>query len=331
MDALPTADDVADAAARIAGHAFRTPLLRNPRLDAATGATVHLKPENMQRIGAFKFRGAYNALSRLPGDVRAAGILAASSGNHAQGVAEAARLLGVPATIVMPHDAPLVKVAGVKRAGGQIITYDRAHEDRQTVSQRVHDAQGGIFIHPFDNPDVIAGQGTVGREVADDMAATNADVDVVVVPCGGGGLTAGICLSIHDRYPKAAIYAVEPEAFDDTARSFRSGVREVNAHAAGSVCDSLLSPQPGEITFAINHAHLADVVTVSDTDACAAVAFAWDALKTVVEPGGAVALAAVLGGKIPVAGRTVVIVLSGGNVDAELFAEILAAPRHFNA
>lgn len=323
MQDAPTYTDIEQAAERIAKYAVRTPLLASPRLDEITGGTVHLKAENMQRIGAFKFRGAYNAVSRLPGDLVQDGIVTTSSGNHAQGIAEAARLCSVPATIVMPADAPEVKVAGVQRSGGTIVYYDRASEDREAVARDLIAGKGGTFIHPYDHPHIIAGQGTAGLEVVADMQAAGRDIDFVLVCCGGGGLTAGTCLSIHEHFPAAEIYAVEPEDFDDTARSLRSGTREQNAQTAGSICDALLSPSPGELTFPINKAHLAGVLTVSDAEARQAIRFAWDALKTVVEPGGAVALSAALTGKIDLSGKSVVVLLSGGNIDAALFADII--------
>ncbi len=319
----PTFADIEAAAQQIAGQAMRTPLLTSSRLDTFTGGTVHLKAENMQRVGAFKFRGAYNAVSRVPEDAARDGIVTTSSGNHAQGIAEAARLCGMPATIVMPEDAPEIKVAGVQRSGGKIVTYDRANEDREAVAHRLLEQDGGVFIHPYDNPHIIAGQGTAGLEVAQDFRAANQAIDTVLVPCGGGGLTAGTCLAIHAFFPHAKIYAVEPEGFDDTARSLASGKRERNSTSAGSICDSLLSMSPGELTFPINTAHLHDVLVVSDDEARTAVRFAWDALKTVVEPGGAVALAAVLTRKVNVEGQSVVVLLSGGNIDATLFAEII--------
>ncbi|MGI9406691.1 MAG: threonine ammonia-lyase [Hyphomicrobiaceae bacterium] len=327
MPTTPTIADIHAAATRIAPHAVRTPLITNARLDDKLGARVRLKAENMQRVGAFKFRGAFNAVSQVPADEASAGILTTSSGNHAQGIAEAARLCGVPATIVMPTDAPDIKVAGVKRSGGAIVTYDRATEDREGVAEKLLAERGGVFIHPYDNPHIIAGQGTAGVEITEDMEAQGDGIDTVLVPCGGGGLLAGTCLAIHDRFPEAKIYAVEPHGFDDTARSLASGQRETNPVTAGSICDALLSRSPGELTFRINKAHLADVLVVTDDEARAAVRFAWEALKTVVEPGGAVALAALLSGKIDVTGQTVVAILSGGNIDAQLFAEIITDDR----
>jgi len=326
MKHLPTFPDIQDAAKQIAQHAIRTPLLTSARLDARTGARIWLKAENMQRIGAFKFRGAYNAVSRLADAEKCRGIVTTSSGNHAQGIAEAAHLCGVPATIVMPADAPAIKVAGVERSGGKIVKYDRASEDRDAVAERLLADEGGTYIHPYDHPHIIAGQGTAGLEVVEDMRASDQTIDTVLVCCGGGGLTAGICLSIHEHFPDAEIYGVEPEDFDDTARSLASGQRERNDQTAGSICDALLSRSPGELTFAINKEHLAGVLTVSDDDARRAVRFAWEALKTVVEPGGAAALAAALESKIDLAGRNVVVILSGGNIDESQFAEILTNP-----
>ncbi|MEL6287295.1 MAG: threonine/serine dehydratase [Pseudomonadota bacterium] len=327
----PDFDDVVRAGEQIAAHVVCTPLLRSDRLDAATGASVFLKAENLQRMGAFKFRGAYNAVSRLTAEEKAGGVLASSSGNHAQGIAEAARLVGADATIVMPSDAPKVKVAGVRRAGASIRFYDRNTQDREQVASALREEIGGTFVHPFDHPHIIAGQGTAGDEAMRQMADAGQQVDVVVVPCGGGGLTAGVALAVHAHFPSAEIYAVEPAGYDDTARSFRAGERMRNAKTSGSICDSLLSPSPGEITFAINAQHLNDVVTVTDDEVRSAVAFLFDALKTVVEPGGAAALAAVLFGRVASEGKNVVVLLSGGNVDPDVFADIVARPHGIDA
>ena len=323
MAERPTVDDIRRAAERIAGHAVRTPLVPSPALDEATGARVLLKCENLQRTGSFKFRGAYNAIAALSREERERGVVAVSSGNHAQGVAEAARLFGIRATIVMPADAPAVKRERTIRSGGRIVDYDRAREDRDTVAARFIAEHGGVLIHPYDDPNVIAGQGTAGLEIAEDCAAVGLRPDVIVIPCGGGGLSAGVGLAVRDRFPAAAIVLVEPEDFDDYGRSLREGRIAVNAAAAGSVCDALLAPSPGSIGFAINRANQASAVAVSDAEALVAVAFAFHELKLAVEPGGAVALAALLSGRVDAVGRTVVVVLSGGNIDEAVLRKAL--------
>jgi threonine dehydratase len=321
--ALPTIDDVHAAAERISGHAVRTPLISSPSLDQATGARVLLKCETLQRTGSFKFRGAYNAIAALSREAREAGVVAVSSGNHAQGVAEAARLFGIRATIVMPTDAPAAKRERTIRSGGRIVDYDRASEDRDAVAARVIAEHGGTLIHPYNDLNVIAGQGTAGLEIAEDCAAAALRPDVVAIPCGGGGLSAGVGLAVRDRFPAAAIVLVEPEGFDDYARSLREDRIVANAAMSGSVCDALLAPSPGSIGFAINRTNAAYAVAVSDAEALAAVAYAFRELKLVVEPGGAVALAALLSGRFETAGRTVVLVLSGGNVDEAVLQRAL--------
>ena len=321
---LPTVADVRRAAERIAGHAVRTPLISNPFLDEQVGGRVLIKCENLQRTGAFKFRGAYNALAALPRETRSHGVVAVSSGNHAQGVAEAARLFGVRATIVMPSDAPEIKRLRTERSGGRIVAYDRASEDRDAVVARFIAEHGGTLIHPFNNFHVIAGQGTVGLEIAEDCASAGVKPDAVLVPTSGGGLSAGIGLAVRDGSPETGIVVVEPEGFDDFRRSLAAGEILANERSAGSVCDALLISQAGALGFAINRANGATGVAVSDAEALAAVAFAFRELKLVVEPGGAVALAAVLSGKVETRDRTVVVVLSGGNIDGAMLAEALA-------
>jgi threonine dehydratase len=321
--ALPTVADVRRAAERLAGLALPTPLLSHPLLDEMTGGRILLKCENLQRTGSFKFRGAYNAIASLEPKVRAQGIVAVSSGNHAQGVAEAARHLGVSATIVMPTDAPAMKRARTFRSGARIVDYDRASEDREAVAARLLAEKGGTLIHPFDNPQVIAGQGTVGLEVVSAAVGLGITPETILVPCGGGGLSSGIGLAVREAWPEVEIVLIEPEGFDDYGRSLKTGEILANAAASGSVCDGLLSLSPGQIGFALNRAHLARAMTVSDTEALAAVAFAFKDLKQVVEPSGAVALAALLSGRFDARGRTVVLVVSGGNIDAELLNRAL--------
>ncbi|MEX0853861.1 MAG: threonine/serine dehydratase [Bauldia sp.] len=321
---LPTIADVRMAAERIAGHAVRTPLVSSLLLDQRTGARVLLKCENLQRTGSFKFRGAYNAIAAMSRQARARGVVAVSSGNHAQGVAEAARLLGIHATIVMPADAPLIKRQRTERSGGRIVDYERANEDREAVAARIIGARGGVLVHPFDDANVIAGQGTIGLEIVADCAALGIRPDVAIIPCGGGGLSAGIGLALRDGVPSIEIVLVEPEGFDDYGRSLSEGRIVANRAAAGSVCDALLAPAPGRIGFALNRANGAVATTVSDKAALAAVAFACRELKLVLEPGGAVALAALISGRIDCRGKTVVVVLSGGNIDEALLSRALA-------
>jgi threonine dehydratase len=322
--ALPTAADVDAAAGRLAGVALRTPLISSPVLDAAVGARVFLKAETLQRTGSFKFRGAYNKLSTIPQDRRAGGVVAYSSGNHAQGVAAAAQILGMPAVIVMPSDAPRPKRERTAALGAEVVLYDRDREDRAAIARDIADKRGAVLVPPFDDPMVIAGQGTTGREIVEDLAALGLKPDVVVVGASGGGLIAGIALAIKARVPDAKFYSAEPEGFDDTARSFKSGKREVNPRMSGTICDALMTNTPGAITFEINRRLVGEGIAASDAEVGRAVAFAFRELKLVVEPGGAIGLAALLAGKLDVKGKVVVGVLSGGNVDAELFHRLVA-------
>ena len=321
---IPTAADVDAAAARLMGVALRTPLIASPVLDAAIGARVFLKAETLQRTGSFKFRGAYNKLSTIPHDKRAGGVVAYSSGNHAQGVAAAAQILGMRAVIVMPSDAPRPKRERTAALGAEVVLYDRDHEDRTAIARAIADKRGAVLVPPFDDPLVIAGQGTAGREIVEDLAALGLEPEVVVVGASGGGLIAGIALAVKARFPDAKFYSAEPEGFDDTARSFRSGRREVNPRMSGTICDALMTNTPGAITFEINRRLVGAGVTASDAEVGYAVAFAFRELKLVVEPGGAIGLAALLAGKVDVKGKLVVAVLSGGNVDAELFSRLVA-------
>jgi threonine dehydratase len=322
--ALPVSSADIDAAARVlAPFAVRTPLLSSPALDERTGAKVFLKPEMLQRTGSFKFRGAFNKLSSIPAGSRGGGVVAFSSGNHAQGVAHAAQILNMQATIVMPADAPLSKRQRTKAFGAEVVLYDRDREDREAIARDIAGKRGATLVRPYDDPFVIAGQGTVGREIAEDMAALGITPDIVVAPASGGGLIAGVATAIKARYPQAMVMSGEPEGFDDHARSLRAGKREPH-HAEGrTICDALMATIPGEITFAINSRLLTQGITASDAEVGTAVAFAFRELKLVVEPGGAVGLAALLAGRIDARGKNVVIVLSGGNVDADLYARLI--------
>ncbi len=322
--ALPTAADVDDAARRLAGVALHTPLLTSAALDALTGGRTFLKAETLQRTGSFKFRGAYNKLASIPPDQRSGGVVAFSSGNHAQGVAAAALLLGMRCVIVMPRDAPRAKRERTAALGAEVVLYDRARDDREAIAGDIAARRGAVLVPPYDDALIIAGQGTAGREIVDDLAALGLAPDVIVVTASGGGLTAGIALAVKSRVPSAALFTAEPQGFDDHARSFRSGRREENAALTGTICDALMARMPGKMTFAINQSLVGAGVVVSDEEVTAAVAFAFAELKLVVEPGGAVALAALMHRKVDVKDKIGVAVLSGGNVDPELFSRLVA-------
>ena len=319
---LPVFDDVLAAAARLAGHARRTPLLGGTPLDESTGGRILLKLETLQHTGSFKFRGAYNRLAQIPADRRGAGVVAFSSGNHAQGVAAAARLLGIPATIVMPADAPRVKMRNTLALGAEVVEYDRLHESRESIAARIAEQRGAVLVPSFDDPDIIAGQGTVGLEIAEQAAESGA-LDDVVVCTSGGGLVAGTALAIRALSPATRIWSAEPAGHDDHRRSLASGRRESNEPGTRSICDALLAPESGVLTFEINRRLLAGGLAVTDQEVRAAIAYAARTLKLIVEPGGAVALAAVMAGRIDARGRTVAVVLSGGNIDDALLREVL--------
>jgi threonine dehydratase len=324
LTAPPTAADVDAAARRLAGVALRTPLVSSPVLDAATGARVFLKAETLQRTGSFKFRGAFNKLSSIAPEKRSGGVVAFSSGNHAQGVAHAAKLLEMPSVIVMPLDAPRPKRERTKAFGAEVVLYDREKEDREAIARGIAEKRGATLVPPYDDPFIIAGQGTAGREIMEDLTALGLAPDVVVIGASGGGLAAGISIAIKARAPDAKIYTAEPEGFDDTARSFRSGKHEHNERLSGTICDALMSNTPGKITFDINRKLIGEGITATDAEVARAVGFAFRELKLVVEPGGAIGLAALLAGRPDVKGKVVVAVLSGGNVDPELFHKLVA-------
>jgi threonine dehydratase len=321
---LPTAADIEAAVKRLAGVAVRTALINASVLDDAIGARVFLKAETLQRTGSFKFRGAYNKIASIPSERRAAGVVAYSSGNHAQGVAAAARLLGMCATIVMPADAPKAKRDRTLALGAEVVPYDRNTEDRAAIAKAIMAERGATLVPPYDDPLIIAGQGTIGAEIVEDLARLSLQPEVVVIGASGGGLAAGISLGVKARVPSAKLYVVEPEGFDDTLRSFASGKREANARMSGTICDALMSNTPGELTFPITSKLIGAGMTASDAEVGRAVRYAFEELKLVVEPGGAIGLAALLAGKLDVKGKVVVGVLSGGNVDAEMFARLVS-------
>ena len=320
---LPTAADVVAAHARIASHIVRTPLLRHPLLDERAGGTVLLKAEPLQRTGSFKLRGATNAVLQLTDAERRAGVVAYSSGNHGQALASAAAAVGAAATVFMPVDAPRIKVESTRRWGATIIPYDRATEDRAALAAAHVERTGAVLVPPFEHPHVIAGQGTLALEMAQDAAAAGLRMDALLVCASGGGLVAGCALAMEGASAETEVFAVEPEGWDDLARSLAGGAL-VPAAGGSGLCDALLVPVSGALTFAINRTRLAGGVVVSDDEVLAAMAFAFTHLKLVVEPGGAVALAALLSGRFSARGRVVGAVLSGGNVDPAVFAQALA-------
>ena len=312
------------AQARLAGHARRTPLLSSPFLDEIAGRRVLVKPECLQHTGSFKYRGARSALSALDPDTRARGVIAYSSGNHAQGVALAAREFGVPCVIVMPSDSPRLKLDNTAALGAEVVQYDRASEDRDALGARLAAARGLTLVKPFDNAEVIAGQGTAGLEIAEDVQALGIEAADVLVCCGGGGLTSGIALALEADAPGLRARPVEPEGFDDVARSLRTGRVERNARRAGGLCDAVITPQPGEMTFPIMARLCGPGLVVSDAKTLHAMALAFRRLKLVAEPGGAVALAAALFHGAEIAGEAVICTVTGGNVDTGVFRDALA-------
>ena len=325
---LPTFADLLAARRRLGTLACRTPLIEHPALNARVGGRVLLKAENLQRVGAFKFRGAYNKVAQVDRKAFPGGVVACSSGNHAQGVAAAATLLGFRSAIVMPADAPRLKIERTRAFGAEVVAYDRVKEDRDAIARALCASRGAAYVHPFDDVDVIAGQGTAGLEMMEQAEAIGASPDIVLVGASGGGLISGVSIAVKEKSPSTVIYSVEPAGFDDLARSLESGAHERNAALSGSICDALLAVTPGELTFEVAKRNLAGGLSVTDEEAKAAVRYAFEELKLVVEPGGAVSLAAILAGKLPLQGKTVAAVLSGGNIDPSLFAEIIQDQRH---
>ena len=316
--------DVEAAARRIAGHAVATPLVESPALGERIGARCLLKLETLQRVGAFKFRGAYNRLVQLSPGQREAGVVAFSSGNHAQGVALAANLLGIPALIVMPSDAPAIKVEATRGYGAEIRLYDRLTESREAIAAAIAAERGAVVVPAFDDPMIVAGQGTVGLEMVRQAQAQGAELDMVIGPASGGGLLAGVSLAVKALSPRTEIWAVEPAGFEDLRQSLEAGERVTIKPQGRSLCDALESPFPGEITFPILKRNLAGAVAVTDAEVAEAMRYAFATLKLVVEPGGSVGLAALLAGKVKAPpGGTVGIILSGANVDPELYARVI--------
>ena len=316
--------DIEAAAGRLRGVAVETPLLESPALNARAGLRVLIKPETLQRVGAFKFRGAYNRLVQLSTKERARGVVAFSSGNHAQGVALAAQMLGIPALIVMPADAPKVKAEATAGYGAEIRFYDRLTESREKISAEIAGQRGAVLVPAFDDPHIIAGQGTVGLELVRQAGALGVTLGAVAAPCSGGGLLSGVATAVKALSPSTAVLGVEPAGYDDTLRSLRAGVRTPMTPTHRTLCDALETPCPGELTFPILQATVADVAVVTDAEVAEAMRYAFRVLKLVVEPGGAAALAALLAGKLNTFGGTSLgLVLSGGNVDPDQFAQVL--------
>lgn len=316
--------DIEAAAARLEGHVRRTPLLSSPFVDALAGRRVLVKAECLQHTGSFKARGGWSAISALSPEARARGVIAYSSGNHAQGVAAAARAMGAPAVIIMPADAPKLKIDNTRALGAEVVTYDRATGSREAIGAGLAAERGLTLVKPYDDALVIAGQGTAGLEIAAQAAEIGVTEAEVLVCCGGGGLTAGVALALEARAPGLKVRPVEPQGFDDTARSLAEGKRVANPAAAGSICDAIVTPTPGELTFPINARLCGAGIAVSDDEALRAMAVAFARLKIVLEPGGAVALAAALFHGDKLSGDTVICLASGGNVDSPVFAEALA-------
>lgn len=310
-----TADHVEAAKARLDGHAVKTPLLESKALNAIAGRRILCKAEILQHTGSFKYRGAFNRLVQMSPDERARGVVAFSSGNHAQGVARAARELGISAVIVMPADAPEVKCGGVVADGAKIISYDRLSESREAMAAQISAREGRIIVPSYDDPYIIAGQGTVGLEIAAQAKAMGAQLSGVIICMGGGGLCAGSSLALARHAPGVKVFGAEPADYDDHKRSFETGTRQANVNPPDSLCDALMTPMPGELTWAINSRHLSGVFGITDEECLLTMALAKQHLDVTLEPGGAVALAAALSGKLPEYMGDVAVTLSGGNVD----------------
>lgn len=318
-----TLSDVQGAARRLQGVALRTPLLENARVNDRLGGRLFIKAECLQRTGSFKLRGAYNFLSLMSEADRAKGVVGWSSGNHAQGLAEAARLLGVKATIIMPADAPALKIANTRASGADVVLYDRVRESREEIGQGIARDTGATIVPPYDHPWILTGQGTAGLEIVEQARDSDATLDAVAAPCSGGGLATGIAVAVKGLSPSTSVHAGEPAGFDDLARSLAAGRKQRNEKLSGSICDALLAPTPGDVTFPLARKLLGPGLVVTDEEVLDAMELAFREFKLVVEPGGAVALAAALTGKLPVKDRTVAVVCSGGNVDHATFRSAL--------
>ena len=324
MSSSPTFADVQAAARRLDGIVVRTPLLENARVNDRLGGRLFIKAECLQRTGSFKLRGAYNFLSQMSEADRRKGAVGWSSGNHAQGLAEAARLIGMKATIVMPKDAPALKIANTKASGAEVVLFDRVKESREEIGMAIAARTGATVVPPYDHPWILTGQGTAGLELVEQAKALGVTLDAVAAPCSGGGLSTGIALAVKGLSPKTSVHAGEPAGFEDLARSLASGTRQKNDRLSGSICDALLAPTPGDVTFPIAQQLLGPGLVVTDDEVLDAMEVAFREFKLVVEPGGAVALAAALTGKLPVKGRAVAVVCSGGNVDHATFQRALS-------
>ncbi len=325
LPAIPTLDDIRAAAARIAPHAQVTPLLISPALNARAGGRVLLKAEVLQHTGSFKLRGALNRLLQLSSTERSRGVVAYSSGNHAQAVAYSASLLGMRSVIIMPKDAPALKIERTRAFGGEVVLYDRYTEDRVAIGSAIANEHGLTIVPPFEDAHIVAGQGTLALEAFTQAAAMGYTPDTLLVCCGGGGLTAGCALAAEGVSPTTVVHPCEPAEFDDTARSLRLGRRVGNEPGKRSICDAIVTEMPGEFTFSINQSRVGAGLTVTDDEVLRAIAFAVRELKLVVEPGGAAALAALLAGKIETQGRTTMVVVTGGNIDAAMLARATGA------
>jgi threonine dehydratase len=321
---LPEVADIETAAKRIAPHAVETPLFESNLLNDRLGGRVFLKLESLQRTGSFKFRGAYNRIALIPEEFRSCGVVAFSSGNHAQGVAAAASLLGLRATIVMPADAPRAKIQGTAALGADIVYYDRVADDREQIACRIVEETGATLIRPFDDAGVVAGQGTIGLEISRQLAGRCEHLDAVLVPCSGGGVVTGIALALSHLSPGTDVLSVEPERFDGMSRSLQEGRRIAAPGGTLSIADALMAPCPGDVTFRLAKKYMRLGLCVADDELVTAMSYAAGQLKLIVEPGGAAGLAAILSGRYDVRGRTVAVVLTGGNCDLETVVDCVA-------
>jgi len=326
MIEVPGFADVQAAARRIAPYAVRTPLVESPVLSALTGGRVFLKLESLQRTGSFKFRGACNRILMIPEAQRAKGVVAFSSGNHAQGVAAAAELFGIPALIVMPKDAPRAKIEGTRSYGAEVVTYDRVTDDREAIAAKFVNERGATLVRPYDDPGIMAGQGTAGLEIAEDAARFGVTLDAVATPCSGGGLVTGVALALKGAGLTASVHSVEPENFDGMRRSLAAHARTAAPGGKLSIADALMAPVPGHHVFALADGLLAPGIAVSDEELSRAVAFAALKLKLLVEPGGTAPLAALLAGKLQ--GKNLALLISGGNADFDAVASAVARHSH---